>query len=136
MEAYLRAFVNFEYDDWARLLPMAKFAYNNAKNASTSHMPFELNCGYHSQNFYEEDVDPRSWLKLADELATELRELMIICNENFQHIQELQKRDHNKHAKPRSYAPGEKVWLNSNISRQNKTVSWRQNSLELLEFYT
>ena len=41
MEAYLRAFVNFEQDDWARFLPMAEFAYNNAKNASTGHTPFE-----------------------------------------------------------------------------------------------
>ena len=28
MEAYLRVFVNFEQNDWARLLPMAEFAYN------------------------------------------------------------------------------------------------------------
>ena len=49
MEAYLRAFVNFEQNDWARLLPMAEFAYNNAKNASTGFTPFELNCGYHSR---------------------------------------------------------------------------------------
>lgn len=27
LEAYLRAFVNFEQSDWARLLPMAQFAY-------------------------------------------------------------------------------------------------------------
>ena len=47
MEAYLRAFVNFEQNDWVRLLPMAEFAYNNAKNASTDHTPFELNYGYH-----------------------------------------------------------------------------------------
>ena len=47
MEAYLRAFVNFEQNDWARLLPMAEFAYNNAKNASTGYTPFKLNCGYH-----------------------------------------------------------------------------------------
>ena len=47
MEAYLRVFVNFEQNDWIRLLPMAEFLYNNAKNASTGHMPFELNCGYH-----------------------------------------------------------------------------------------
>ncbi len=47
MEAYLRAFGNFEQNDWARLLPMAKFAYNNAKSASTGHTPFKLNCGYH-----------------------------------------------------------------------------------------
>ena len=40
MEAYLRAFVNFEQNDWARLLPMAEFAYNNAKNASTGHTFF------------------------------------------------------------------------------------------------
>ena len=31
MEAYLRAFVNFKQNDWTRLLPMAEFAYNNAK---------------------------------------------------------------------------------------------------------
>ena len=47
MEAYLWAFVNFKQNNWARLLPMAEFAYNNAKNASTSHTPFELNCLYH-----------------------------------------------------------------------------------------
>ncbi len=60
MEAYLQAFVNFEQNDWVRLLPMAEFAYNNVKNASTSHKPFELNCSYHSQASYKEDIDPRS----------------------------------------------------------------------------
>ena len=60
MEAYLRAFVNFKQNDWARLLPMAEFAYNNATNASTSHMPFELNCGYHLCIFFKKDIDPRS----------------------------------------------------------------------------
>ncbi len=47
MEAYIRAFVNFEQDEWAGLLPMAEFAYNNVQNASTGHTPFELNCGHH-----------------------------------------------------------------------------------------
>ena len=113
MEAYLRAFVNFEQNDWARLLPMAEFAYNNAKNASTGHTPFELNCGFHPRMSYEEDVDPRSQSKSADELSVELRELMIVCRENLHHAQELQKRGHNKEVNPRSYAPGDKVWLNS-----------------------
>ncbi len=89
MEAYLRAFSNFEQDDWTKLLPMAQFAYNNVKNASTGHTPFELNCGYHPQVFYKKDVDPRSQSKSADELATEFRELMIVCKENLQHTQEL-----------------------------------------------
>ncbi len=85
MEAYLWAFVNFEQDDWARLLPIAEFTYNNAKNASTGHMSFELNCGYHPQASYKQDIDPRSQLKSADKLATELRELMVICRKNLQH---------------------------------------------------
>ena len=49
---------------------MAEFAYNNAKKISTSHTPFELNCGYHPRYFYEEDVNPCSQSKSADNLAT------------------------------------------------------------------
>ncbi len=62
---------------------MAEFAYNNAKNASTGHTPFELNCGYHPRASYEEDVDPRSQSKSAAELATKLRELMTVYRETF-----------------------------------------------------
>ena len=92
---------------------MAEFTYNNAKNASTGHMPFELNCGYHLQMSYKEKVDLRSKSKSADKLSAKLRELMIVCWENLHHAQELQKRAHDKGVKPRSYAPGDKVWLNS-----------------------
>ena len=38
---------------------------------------------------------------------------MIVCQENLYYAQELQKRARNKGVKPRSYAPGKKVWLNS-----------------------
>ena len=79
MEAYLHTFVNWEQNNWARLLPIAEFAYNNSKNASTGHTLFELNYGYHLRMSYKEDVDPRSQSKSADELLTELRELMIVC---------------------------------------------------------
>ena len=45
IEAYLQTFVNFEQNDWARLLSMAEFAYNNAKNANIGYTPFKFNCG-------------------------------------------------------------------------------------------
>ena len=45
IKTYLQAFINFKYNDWARLLSMVEFAYNNAKNANTGHTLFELNCG-------------------------------------------------------------------------------------------
>ena len=74
---------------------------------------FELNCGYHLRVSDKEDVDPHSRFKAADELIEELRNLMAACIENLQHAQELQKRAHDKETKPRSYALGKKVWLNS-----------------------
>ena len=113
IEAYLRAFTNIEQNNWARLLPMAEFAYNNAKNASTGFTPFELNCRYHPRVSYEEDLDPRSKSRTAEELSSELQELMTVCQQNLHHAQELQKRAHDKGVKPRSYAPGDKVWLSS-----------------------
>ncbi len=102
---------------------MAEFAYNNAKNVSTGHTPFELNCSFHLQAAYEEEVNLGSQSKSADKLATKLKELMAVYKKNLQHAQELQKRYHDKHAKPRSYGPGEKVWLNSkyiNTKRNRK----------------
>ena len=68
---------------------MAEFAYNNAKNASTGHTLFELNCGHYLRMSYEENVDPRSQSKSADELLAELKELMIVCRENLHHAQKL-----------------------------------------------
>ena len=113
MEAYLIAFVNWEYNDWTRLLPMARFEYNNAKNASLGYRPFKLNCGFYLRVFFENDVNLCSRSRLANILANELRELMNIYQYNLLHAQKFLKRAHNKGVKPRSYALGEKVWLNS-----------------------
>ena len=124
MEAYLRVFVNFEQNDRAKLLLMAEFVYNNAKNASTGHIPFKLNCRYHLQISYEEDINPCSKSKSADELLKESLELMTVCWENLHQAQELQKRAHNKNTKPRSYVFSDKVWLNSKHlkTKQNREL--------------
>ena len=89
---------------------MTEFAYNNTKNASNGYTFFELNCGYHLRILYKEKVKPRSKSKLMDKLLAELRELIIVCQKNLYHTQELQKRVYNKSVKPRNYAPGDKVW--------------------------
>ena len=85
MEAYLRAFVNFEQNDWARLLLMAKFAYNNAKNSSTGHKAFELHCSYYARVFFEENTNSRSQSKSADELLVALQDLLTVCRKNLHH---------------------------------------------------
>ncbi|KAJ5919015.1 Retrotransposon polyprotein [Penicillium verhagenii] len=46
LEQYLRHYVNYQQDDWAGLLPIAQFAYNNAMHATTKESPFFANYGY------------------------------------------------------------------------------------------
>ncbi len=65
---------------------MAEFAYNNAKNASIGHTTFEFNCVYHPRVSFEEDVDPHSRSRFANELAKKLRELIEVCCQNFLHV--------------------------------------------------
>ena len=45
---------------------MAKFAYNNGKNASTSHTALKLSFGYYLYIAFGENANPYSWLKTAD----------------------------------------------------------------------
>ena len=113
MKVYLKAFINFEQNNWVKLLPIAKFAYNNTKNASTGHIAFELNYGYHLCVFFKENNNPCLQLKTADKLSTKLEELMIVCQKNLYYAQDFQKQSHNKSVKPKSYASGDKVWLNN-----------------------
>src|SRR5258708_33282728 len=49
LEQYLWGYTNYQQDNWATLLPMAEFAYNNAMNATTGVSPFFTNKGYHPE---------------------------------------------------------------------------------------
>ena len=92
---------------------MAEFAYNNTKNASTGHTPFELNCGYYPRISFEDKCNIRYRSSLANRLAVELRKLINVCCQNMLHTQDLQKQANDKGVKPCSYAPDKKIWLNS-----------------------
>ena len=102
---------------------MDEFAYNNAKNASTGHIPFKLNNGYYLRILYKEKVDSRSKSKSTNKLSAELRKLMIVYQENLHHAQELQKRVHDKGVKPESYTSVDKVWLNSKYIKTKR--NWK-----------
>src|SRR5258707_15230578 len=47
LEQYLWGYMNYQQDNWATLLPMAEFTYNNSMNATTGVSPFFANKGYH-----------------------------------------------------------------------------------------
>src|SRR3979490_1136607 len=47
LEQYLCVYCNYQQDNWASLLPLAEFTYNNAPSATTGILPFFANKGYH-----------------------------------------------------------------------------------------
>src|SRR5258707_14035245 len=47
LEQYLHTYMNYQQDDWAPLLPLVEFAYNNATSETTGVLPFFVNKGYH-----------------------------------------------------------------------------------------
>jgi transposase InsO family protein len=47
LEQYLRAYCNYQQDNWKTLLPIAEFCYNNTKSKTLGIMPFYANYGYH-----------------------------------------------------------------------------------------
>lgn len=58
MKVYFWDFINFKQNDWASLLPMAEFAYNNVNNTNIGHMLFKLNCSYHRHILFKKNVNP------------------------------------------------------------------------------
>ena len=86
MEVYFQVFVNFKKNNWAMFLPIAKFTYNNTKNASTGYTLFELNYGYHLRISFGKNTNPCLQSKTADKLSAELQELMSICQKNLHQI--------------------------------------------------
>ncbi len=86
MEAYLRVFVNWKQNNWARLLLIAEFTYNNAKNASTDHTLFKLKCGYYPKVSFEDETNLYSRSCSANKLVEKLRKLIEICYQNLFHV--------------------------------------------------
>ena len=84
------------------------------------HTPFKLNYSYYPcvslKNKY--DICTKSFF--AKKLAIELKELMNVCYQNLLHAQNLYKQAHDKGVKPQSYAPDEKIWLNSKHIKTKK----------------
>lgn len=57
MEVYIQAIINFQRNDLTKLLPIARFAYNNTKNISTGYMAFVINSSLYPQAYQTKDVN-------------------------------------------------------------------------------
>jgi RNase H-like domain found in reverse transcriptase/Reverse transcriptase (RNA-dependent DNA polymerase)/Integrase zinc binding domain/Integrase core domain/Chromo (CHRromatin Organisation MOdifier) domain len=113
LEGYLRAFVDYQQDNWQDLLPNAEFAYNNAAHASTGKSPFFVNHGLHPKS-PSTAAPPAldSTNPAAEQLAATLGEL----HEQLTHIladaAATQARFYDRKVKEAPpFKPGDQVWL-------------------------
>jgi len=110
IEAYLRAFVVREQDDWVRLLPMAEFAYNNSITVGNGMSPFYANYGFHPVA-----MDPASTEPLNPASRVYAHWMHTVHDESRQGLKEAQERmrrytDPNR-KRPPAYQVGDLVML-------------------------
>jgi hypothetical protein len=60
LKQYLRAFCNFEQDNWSKILLMAEYAYNNSVTLPVARSLFYANCGYHPRTNWQTEVEARN----------------------------------------------------------------------------
>jgi len=89
LEQYLRAYVNYQQDNWKELLPMAEFAYNNGYQESTKHTPFFANYGTNPEYqaighlIQGKTTSPEDMSQLHDTLQAEMTEAQIRHKEYY-----------------------------------------------------
>jgi len=85
LEQYLRVYCNYQQDNWADLLPLAEFAYNNTPSATIRVSPFFANKGYHPNiSVYPERDMTSAW---AHDYAVDLESLHQYLREEMANAQ-------------------------------------------------
>uniref|UniRef100_A0A0W0F957 Putative reverse transcriptase-RNaseH-integrase n=1 Tax=Moniliophthora roreri TaxID=221103 RepID=A0A0W0F957_MONRR len=110
LEQYLRMYCTYQQDNWDTLLPLAKFAYNNAPNASTGVSPFFANKRYHLNitvhlEYHLASQKARNYVSNLDDVH------QFLCNE-IKAAQEAYKTTANSRRKPApDFQVGQQVYI-------------------------
>src|SRR5258707_3572058 len=89
LEQYLWAYTNYQQDNWAPLLPLVEFTYNNAASTTTGISPFFVNKGYHprlSTNLLAPSSSSEAQCYVADldQLHSQLKASITEAHEHYQ----------------------------------------------------
>ena len=119
LEQYLRVYCNYQQDNWASLLPLAEFAYNNAPNETTGTSPFFANKGYHPNLAVHLERDLAS--ARAREFAVDLGELHNALKTNIAQAQQrYQKSADNGRLPAPDFKIGQKVYVEAKFFRTTR----------------
>jgi transposase InsO family protein len=132
LEAGLRIFCNMEQDNWAKLLPLLEFAYNNSVHSVTRATPFHTMYGFHPRASWEdyevEELRQRLGKRRLPALEERLERLRIMREKISQRLdsaRESQAKHYNKYRKPKFYNVGDQVMLSTKhltLNRPKKTL--------------
>jgi len=111
LEQYLRAYCNYQQDDWERLLPIAEFCYNNRQTETTKITSSFANYGYHPR-FLPDLGTQNDETPEVSEYVTALRRLHEELRAEIKEAQMSQAEQVNKARHPDLVLnPGNRVWL-------------------------
>src|SRR5260370_18165163 len=77
LEQYLRAYTNYQQDNWSTLLLLVGFACNNTPSMTTGVLPFFVNKGYHPNlsadtTMMVPSLEPQQFMVHLDEVHEQL----------------------------------------------------------------
>ena len=121
LEHYIRCFCNFQQNDWADLLPMAEFAYNNSLAAGTQLPPFYANYGFNPRcNWPTEAVVHNPAARLYSRWIDLVH---IACKEGLAETRTAMGKYFNQKRKPGpAFRIGDKVMINGKNLRVKRNV--------------
>lgn len=140
LEQYLRIYCNYDQDNWASILHLAEFAYNNAQNTSTQVSPFFANYGYHPNVRILTDPQPPSQTTSGGALISRIHNVQEELQKELQYAQDTYKEFADRRRLSGPTLPiGSQVWLNArNISttRPTKKLDYKRlGPFEVIENY-
>ena len=120
VEKHLRAYCNYQQDNWDELLSMAEFSYNNAYHTAIKTTPFYANIGRHPSFDLKQQIShfkvpaARKLVANMTSVWKWIRHNICTANKKYAEYANLKRKD-----MPTKVKVGDKVWLNSkNIKTQ------------------
>jgi len=121
LEQYLRAYVNYQQDDWHTWIAQAEFAHNAHTSETTGISPFFANYAYHPplEIMLPNPEDPPEQERL--DFASTMNTLHTVMREEMRYTQELHQEQADKKRLPApALKVGDWVWLSAKNIRANR----------------
>jgi transposase InsO family protein len=129
VEQYLRAFVNYQQDNWSELLHFAEMAMNNAVSGSTKLSPFELNFGFSPRFDFLVDIRTNDQVPAAQDYLNRLDDLWKMARGNLEDATIRMKKYADLNRKVHNFQVGDWVLLDTshlNRKRPSRKLDYKR----------